>query len=144
MRHHGILVNVKKPTKWWRVIFYGLASHPMAVTTRLVAQVCFHVFRIVTQCCGWISDQEVFQEHFEVHPSSGALTDESLCGVCKIQLPNDNWEPQTVARVSISTAYNCSPSQGCLIQRQLRNSSYGRYRLQSVGDSSPYWIVHCT
>ena len=49
---------------------------------------------------GLISDEEVFQKHFEVTPSSGVLGEESLCVVCKIRLPDDNWRPQTVARVS--------------------------------------------
>jgi len=60
-------------------------------------------------------DQDVFQEHFEVHPSSGVLTDESLCGVCKIQLPNDNWEPQTVARIE-AVIYFCEPSGTCRME----------------------------
>lgn len=51
---------------------------------------------------GFISDEEVFQKHFEVTPPSGVLTEESLCVVCKIRPPDDNWQPQTVARVSIN------------------------------------------
>lgn len=51
---------------------------------------------------GLISDKDVFQERFEVESSSGVLTEESLCAVCKIRLPDDNWQPQTVALVSIS------------------------------------------
>ena len=53
---------------------------------------------------GLISD-EVFQKHFEVTPSSGVLTEESLCVVCKIRPPDDNWQPQTVTRVSINITY---------------------------------------
>ncbi len=47
-----------------------------------------------------ISDKEVVQEQFKLEPPSGVLSEDSLRAVCNIRLPDENWEPQTIARVS--------------------------------------------
>lgn len=60
-------------------------------------------------------DEEVFQKHFEVTPPSGVLTEESLCVVCKIRPPDDNWQPQTVARIE-AVIYFCEPSGTCRME----------------------------
>jgi len=60
-------------------------------------------------------DKDVFQERFEVEPSSGVLTEESLCAVCKIRLPDDNWQPQTVALIE-AVIYFCEPSGTCRME----------------------------
>lgn len=75
-------------------------SNPTTVQlqTNLLSRFSEYFLNVV----GLISDKDVFQERFEVEPSSGVLTEESLCAVCKIRLPDDNWQPQTVALVSIS------------------------------------------
>lgn len=49
-----------------------------------------------------ISDKEVIQEQFKLEPLSGVLTQDSMRAVCKIQLPDGDWEPDTTVRVSMS------------------------------------------
>lgn len=51
--------------------------------------------------CFLLSDNEVIQEQFKLEPPSGNLTQDSMRAVCKIRMPDANWEPQTTARVSI-------------------------------------------
>ena len=104
--YHACLPMLKNLAKKKMVVLTLIDYHPIHGTaTRLLAKkfaLAFFFLKWLLNVLILISDEEVFQKHFEVTPSSGVLTEESLCVVCKIRPPVDNWQSQTVARVSIS------------------------------------------
>lgn len=67
---------------------------------------------VLHQCLVFISDKEVIQEQFKLNPPSGAIPEDSLHVLCKVLLPEEDWEPQTTARVSMSSLLVC---RGCPI-----------------------------
>ena len=56
-------------------------------------------------CSVFLSDKEVIQEQFDADPSSGSVAEDSFQAVCKVHVPEDDWEPQTTTRVRINTFF---------------------------------------
>lgn len=50
---------------------------------------------------GFLPDEEVIQEVFKLEPSSGSIGEGSFQALCKVQVPEVDWEPKTIMRVSI-------------------------------------------
>lgn len=55
---------------------------------------------------GFLPDEEVIQEVFKLEPSSGSIGEGSFQALCKVQVPEVDWEPKTIMRVSIYSLFD--------------------------------------
>ncbi|PFX24189.1 NHL repeat-containing protein 2 [Stylophora pistillata] len=60
-------------------------------------------------------DKEVIQEQFDADPSSGSVPEDSFQALCKVHVPEDDWEPQTTTRIE-AVIYFCEPSGTCRME----------------------------
>lgn len=84
-------------------------------TGRRILQIaCFNVFKKYTEnhfvmailYMGFLPDEEVIQEVFKLEPSSGIIGEGSFQALCKVQVPEVDWEPKTIMRVSIYSLFD--------------------------------------
>ena len=107
-----------------------------------------HFFRIVTQCCGFYFRRRSFPEAF--WSDAAVWCSNRRIPLCCLQDPTARWQLATTNRragkyqhhvdrgtcmfvlslapLHITHYTSCNPSQGCLIQRKMRNNSCDRSR----------------
>lgn len=87
-------------------------------TGRRILQIaCFNVKEVYRKplrngysVYGFLPDEEVIQEVFKLEPSSGIIGEGSFQALCKVQVPEVDWEPKTIMRVSIYSLFDVKVS----------------------------------